>query len=984
MATKNEIGPGGEKPRAGDTDDTLERAGAPTTQSMGDTRFIIVALGASAGGLDALEQFFEHMPSDSGMGFVVVTHQHPDQLSMMAELLGRKTEMSVRQVSESTRVQPNHVYTVEPGYDLAILGGVLQPMRGTQPRLTHMPIDYFFSSLAHDQKECAVAVVLSGTGSDGSVGLREIKGQLGMVMVQAEQSAQYGGMPHSAIATELVDYVLPAPDMPETLIRYVEGLLPGRPHPGARVAPEFEALQQIFVLVRDRTGHQFSQYKQSTIGRRIERRMNVHRLDGVRRYVRYLQNNPGEVDALFKELLIGVTSFFRDPEAWEALSEALPALLQGKPDDYEVRAWVPGCSTGEEAYSLAIMFREIMDDQKRPLSVQVFATDLDQSSIDVARLGLYPPGIANNVSPERLARFFTREDDSYRIRKDVREMLVFAAQNLITDPPFTKLDLLCCRNLLIYLDTPLQRRLVPMFHYALRQQGLLFLGTSESIGTFVDLFSAVDMKAKIFRRSDVPPGTYVAELPAGRPDSNRRGRTPTSGTGRVRAGDRLEQVVDRMLLEDMVPATVLVHECGDVVHVHGHTGLFLEPAQGSQSTANLFNMVRPGMQLSLASAIRQAAATDDEIVHSAVRVKANGGTVAVDLRVLRLQKPESLRGLFRVSFVPVPVASSHEGGGIGVATAPPERVSELERELQYAKESHEGTSKSLETANEELKSTNEELQSANEELQSANEELETSKEEMQSLNEELQTVNAELQAKVDELSLANNDMKNLLNATDIATVFLDSELRIKRYTEQAKRVIRLIPTDVGRPIGDLVSTLCYDHLVDDAHEVRKSLVSKETEVGGKAGESYLMRILPYRTTDNVIEGLVLTFVDVSKVRNLQQEQARLLDVLRHSPAVVFEQDQDLRYVWSFGAAFGKGAKGLVGKSDNELFPKAEADALVKLKSELLRDGVARRRRVELTVDGERRQYQLHLEARRDEAGELTGLTCVATDITVLE
>lgn len=844
--------------------------------------FHVVGLGASAGGLDALSGFFANMPTDSGMAFVVITHQAPNAPSLLAELLARETEMRVVAVHEPTRLEPNAVYVGQPGSQITVHEGVLQVRAIEGLPSPHMPIDRFFRSLARDRGRWAVGVVLSGTGSDGSLGLEEIKAELGMVMVQAEASAQHPGMPHSAIATDLVDFVRPIAELPAALMDYADAATARNTRDGLGLGEADEVLSQIFTLVRERSGHDFAQYKRSTVVRRIDRRMHIHRLETLEEYARHMRTTPAEVSYLVKELLIGVTSFFRDPEAWEALAEPIEELLANKPADYVVRAWVPACATGEEAYSLAILFREAMDRAQRWLSVQIFATDLNPDAIEVARAGVYPAGISADVTPRRLSRFFTEEDGTYRVKKELREMLVFAPQNIIADPPFTKLDLMTCRNLLIYLNAGLQKRLIPLFHYALKPKGLLMLGTSESLGAYANLFEGVDKKWKIFRHVWVADGAYVAEFPASGP-------APAPGGGAAR-GNRaappttLDQAAARMLLKDLVPPTVVLQERGDVVYVHGHTGQFLEPSPGSPARANIFNMARGGLQISLAAAIRRAASSDDEVMHRAARVKNDGNTTLVDLRVVRVRNPETLRGLLRVTFenarpedesnAPSSPSSAPDGDGS------PLRIRELERELQHTKESHQSTIEQLETANEELKSTNEELQSTNEELQSANEELETSKEEMQSLNEELQTVNLELQRKVDELSRANNDMKNLLNGTDIATVFLDNELAIKRYTDQAKNVIRLIPSDVGRPIGDLASSLHYADLVHDAKEVLRTLVFKEAEIHADNERCYLMRIMPYRTTDNVIDGLVLTFIDITKFKALQREQERLLANVR--------------------------------------------------------------------------------------------------------
>ena len=971
--------------------DEVAPSGALDTDER-SARFPIVGLGASAGGLAALEEFFSHMPADAGIAFVVVTHQHPDQPSMMHELVGRKTRMPVREVRTNTKVLPNHVYTATPGRNLAMINGSLQPMEPDKRAPFPLPIDYFFRSLAQDQRERAVGIILSGTGSDGTLGLKEIKAALGMVMVQQEQSAGYAGMPHSAIATGQVDYVLPPKEMPAQLTAYCGGARASVTRTlevEDQVAPA-DGLQQVFVLLRSRVGHDFSQYKESTIGRRIERRMNVHHLDTIDGYVEFLQANPAELDLLFKELLIGVTSFFRDAEAFDALAEALPSLLANKPKDYVVRAWVPGCSTGEEAYSIAMLLRECMDQLEQALSVQIFATDLDSHAIDVARAGVYPVGIASDVAPERLQRFFTSEEDCFRIKKEVREMVVFAPQNLIEDPPFTKLDLLSCRNLLIYLDANLQKRLLPIFHYAIKSDGVLFLGSSESVGKFANLFGAVDKKWKVFRRKEVEAGDHLVEFPAALASANPAVRGARLGAIPARTDTALGQRADRLLLRELLAPTVLIHERGDIVHIHGRTGQFLEPAPGPQPVANVFNMAREGLALPLAAAIRRAAAEAAEVVHRDVRVRTNGNHVLLDLRARRVSEPEAFRGLFLITFERVRSAIVHEreapdGSAHPLSAAELEPVAVLELELRHTRESHQATIEELETANEELKSTNEELQSTNEELQSANEELETSKEEMQSLNEELQTVNLELQGKVEELSTSNDDMKNLLNGTDIATIFLDNDLRIKRYTEQATRVIRLIPSDVGRPIGDLVSRLRYDRLSQDAANVLRTLVFAETEVRGEGDAWYLMRILPYRTTDNVIDGLVVTFTNTTMITKLQETKQRLITVLAGSSVTVFGLDRELRYLWLYGPAFGRStATELIGKSARDLFDDAQADVLSNLERRALDGDTEVEATLDLTFLGRTRTCRLRLEPMRDEAGDVVGLAGVAVDLTSLQ
>ncbi len=699
-----------------------------------------------------------------------------------------------------------------------------------------------------------------------------------------------------------------------------------------------DALARIFVMLRTRTGHDFTYYKSTTIRRRVDRRMNVNQIDTLADYVRFLQANPGEVDQLFKELLIGVTSFFRDPDAFDSLAKTIiPDLLANKPNDYVLRVWVTGCSTGEEAYSLAILFREAIERTKARISVQIFATDLDEEAIDCARNGVYPESIVGDVSVQRLQHFFDKEEGTYRIKKEIREMLVFAQQNVIEDPPFTKIDLLSCRNLLIYLEGKLQQRLIPMFHYALKPGGFLFLGTSESIGNFGHLFEPLDKKWKVFRRRGGAATTFVGDLSL--PQAVERDAPPAQ-LPRKGPDATLVQSAERALLANLVPPAVIIHERGDIVHIHGRTGQFLEPAQGPPTHSNIYNMLREGLQLDVAVAIRQATKTGEEVIQ-----QEDGKAPPLE----------------------------------GSASGSPERLAQLERELQYAKEVHQGTVEELETTNEELKSTNEELQSTNEELQSANEELETSKEEMQSLNEELMTVNAELQGKVEELSRINDDMKNLLNGTDIATIFLDHRLNIKRYTEQAKRVIRLIPSDVGRPIGDLVSKLRYHRLAEDAEEVMQTLVFKEAEVKSE-DHVYLMRILPYRTTDNVIDGLVVTFVDITTVKGLQEETRRMWGALQGSPTSVFGQDMELSYRWLSGTLFGPAAAEWVGKTDRDLMAAEDAEKLIVLKRSVLERDEAVRQRVRLSIGGKPSMYDVYVKPWKSATGELLGVSGVVTQV----
>jgi two-component system, chemotaxis family, CheB/CheR fusion protein len=863
--------------------------------------FLIVGIGASAGGLEAMEEFFHHMPPSSGMAFVVVSHQHAGHVSLLPNLLSKCTAMPVVETADGMKVEPNRVYLAPGGIHLAILHGTLHLMEPESQERVPLPIDYFFRSLAEDQKQHAVGIILSGTGTDGTVGMRAIKAESGMTIAQDPQSAKYQGMPRSAIAAGVVDVAKPAGQMSEPLRAYAHSLakpLLPLPEPDAT-----QGLRKIFILLRDRTGNDFTLYKENTIRRRIERRMNVHQIETPKQYLRFVLANPHELDALFQELLIGVTSFFRDPPMFEALvHKGLASLLNGKPEGATLRVWVPGCSTGEEAYSLAIMVKEYLTQRNLRFTVQVFASDLDNRAIETARVGLYPIGIAGDIAPERLQRYFTKEDHSYRVKKEIRDMVVFAKHNILTDSPFTKLDILCCRNLLIYLEAKAQHRLLPLFHYALKPQGLLLLGSSETIGGFERLFAVIDRKWKLFRRTAEPSTLPHLERFSGGLMAR---TTETRAEPEVSLPDTrpasISMLIQKLLLSHYAPPTVVVNGRGEVVHIHGHTGAYLEPAPGPP-THHLIEMAREGLQHDLALALHQAASKEDEVVHRDVRVKANGGVILVNVSVKRIVEPEALDGLFLVTFDTVQADKTAARKGALARAAAPMKKSEsgLTRELQFIKQRLQRTIEELQTSNEELKSTNEELQSTNEELQSTNEELETTKEELQSLNEELVTVNSELQGKLQELSEANDDLQNLLNSTEVATIFLDNELRIKRFTSEAKRVSNLINIDVGRPLSDIVSKLTSDRLVEDAQDVLQTLVVKERNVQTADGSWFFMRILPYRTSKNIIDGLVMTFLDITKMKKAEQVVEAVRDMAASIVETVREPllvlDEQLRVV----------------------------------------------------------------------------------------
>ena len=855
--------------------------------------FPIVGIGASAGGLEALEQFLLRVPASCGMAFVIVQHLDPTRKGLMPELLQRATGMKVFQVRDRMRVRPECVYVIPPGRDMSILRGVLHLFAPSAARGLRLPIDSFLRSLAIDQQQRSVGVILSGMGSDGTLGLRAIKEMAGVALVQDPATAKFDGMPRSAIDAGLADIVAPPDELPGRIAAYLQRT----PH---LARPELvleektrSALEKAVILLREQTGHDFSPYKKNTLHRRIERRMGLHQIDSMADYVKYLQANPQERDLLFKELLIGVTSFFRDPAAWEELRDrVLPDLIAARPGQ-TLRAWVAGCSTGEEAYSLAIVFKEALDAIRPAVrrTLQIFATDLDRDAIDKARVGAFPENIAGDVSAERLSRFFSKEETGWRVKGEIREMVIFAPHNLIMDPPFTKLDLLTCRNLLIYLEPAMQKKLFPLFHYSLQHGGILVLGSAETVGTFTGLFEPLSTKSRIYRRTEAAVRPETVEFP-----SSFAAAAPAGGAARAAPGaaPSLQTTADQFVLRHYAPPAVLVDEKGNILYISGRTGRYLEPAAG-KANWNLFAMAREGLGFELSSGFARALRTPGPVTIHGLRAGQGarrrfahddgataGGRHAprsaaqepafVDVTIQKLAEPEQLRGLVMVVFAeaapPPRAARPVRAGGTSARSA---QIAEMEAELRRAHAELQGTREGMQTSQEELKSTNEEMQSTNEELQSTNEELTTAKEGMQSMNEELQTVNHELQGRVDELSRSNNDMKNLLNSTDIATLFLDADLKLRRFTTQASKIIKLIPGDVGRPITDLASDLLYPELADDAQEVLRKLLTTEKPVAGRDGRWFTVRILPYRTLDNRIDGLVITFMDITTAKKLEAQ-----------------------------------------------------------------------------------------------------------------
>jgi two-component system, chemotaxis family, CheB/CheR fusion protein len=876
-----------------------------STAAAQSAPFPIVGIGASAGGLAAFEAFFSSMPPESGIAFALVQHLSPDHKSILVELVKRYTRMHVFEVEDGMQVQPNCAYIIPPNRDMSLADGVLSLIEPAAPRGQRMPIDFFFRSLAAAQRERAICLVLSGSGSDGTLGVRAIKGEGGMAMAQAPDSTEHDGMPRSAIATGLVDYVLPPAQMPQQLIAYVRHAY----NRGQELTPkerDSNVIKKVCALLHVQTGHDFSQYKVSTLVRRMERRMALQEIVQADEYLHYARERPGEVEALFRDLLIGVTNFFRDPEAFHVLEkQVVPRLLSDRSLRDPIRVWVCGCSTGEEAYSIAILLQEAIEAARRAYKVQIFATDIDHGAIEQARLGVFLGSIVADVSPERLARYFTHDTDtgSYRIHKTIRDLVVFSEQDFLKDPPFSRLDLISCRNLLIYLNTDVQKRLIPLFHYALKPGGALFLGTSESVGDSAPQFEVVDRKWKIYFRQTAEPGAAPPPLPEFIPplvEGGARTRRAEDSTARQAHGN-LRQIAEHALLDHYAQAGVLINPRGDILHIIGRTGNFLEFPAGD-AVLNILSMARDGLRRELTVAVHKSALQKQPVVCRGLRIRANGGHTTVDvvvrpaggasseLYMVILEETEE-----RAMEGQAAEAVTSDEGGV--------RIAELEQELRTKEEYLQTALEEMETSNEELKSTNEEMQSVNEELQSTNEELETSKEELQSVNEELSTVNAELQDRVADLSRANNDMNNLLAGTGIGMVFVDHQMRISRFTPAATQVINLIAGDVGRPVEHVVSNLVgYDHLSEDIRTVLENLTPIEAEVQVKSGGWYLMRIRPYRTMENVIEGAVLTLVDISERKraeaSLRESEVRFQSVVGQAYAGVFETDLSGRFTYS--------------------------------------------------------------------------------------
>jgi two-component system, chemotaxis family, CheB/CheR fusion protein len=942
---------------------------------------LLVGLGASAGGLDAFKSFFANMPPQSGMAFVLVQHLDPHHKSLLVELLSSHTAMPVAQAEDGMRVAADHVFVIPPNAVLTIEGGVLRVATPAPPREHRKPIDMFFASLAEDQHEKAVSIILSGSGSDGSLGVKAIKEHGGFTLAQAgfDEMALLG-MPSSAAATGLVDEVMPVEQMPARLLAYAQhlGKVGDRKAPDGTRRDAAEHLTRICALLRARLGHDFSQYKQNTLIRRIQRRVQVLQIDSVPEYIERLRGEPNQLDLLFRDLLIGVTHFFRDPEAFAALEkEVMPKLLENKRSSNPIRIWVPGCATGEEAYSIAILVKEAMIKREATPQVQIFATDLDERAVAIARHGRYRKPLSG-VAAERLERWFAEEGDDCCAIPEIREMCVFSIHDLARDPPFSRLDLISCRNLLIYLDTALQNRLVRTFHYALRPSGYLFLGASEGLARQRGLFAVLDKRHRLFqRRDDVRASLPTAVL----------GAAPAHPSSGVAPAQILGGSVDqraRHALEKYSPAYVVIDRAHAVLRFSGRTGHYIEHSPGAASL-NLFDILRKDLLTAARAAVQKAVASRQPVVHEDLIIAVNGHSQTINLIVEPISEQEADAELYVIAFQDRGL-TGRDGTPVERADTGEVRAQVLENELRATRTQLHSTIDELETANEELKSANEEYQSVNEEFQSANEELESAKEELQSMNEELNTVNGELNAKNEALTDANSDLKNLLDSTQIATLFLDNDLCIKNFTPAIAEVFHLRAGDRGRPIAEIVSRIGYTDLNKDAKKVLGCLSTIEREVAaGQNGPTFLMRIRPYRTVTDVIDGVVITFVDITERKRQEDARARLAAIVDSSQDAIISEDLDgIITSWNRGAEqlYGYTAQEVVGGPIAILLPPDRPDEAAELLARIRRgERIDRYETVRRRKDGSSVEVSLTVSPVRNAEGSSIGASKIARDIT---
>ncbi len=971
---------------------SMAEAGAtdPESARVGKPPLPIVGIGASAGGLETFSQLLQELPPHTGMAYVLIQHLDPKHESMLTNLLTKTTAMPVVEATDGLAVEADHVYVIPPNTNLGILHGTLHLMPRGDPHKQHLPVDYFLCSLAEDKGTRAIGVILSGTASDGALGLKAVKAEGGITLAQEPATAKYDGMPRSAIATGGVDFILPVEAIARELAR-----IAGHPYVGrealakAALPPEaVDDLSKIFLLLRAHTSNDFTYYKQSTIQRRIKRRMLLHKLERLKDYVRLLQQKPAELDALFQDLLINVTGFFRDPATFDALKNTVfPRIVEGRSPENPIRIWVAGCSTGEEAYSVAIALLEFLGDHASGTSIQIFATDIDGRAIDKARSGVYAESIAADLSPARLKRFFVRVPEGYQVSKAIRDTCVFAVQNVIKDPPFSRLDLAVCRNLLIYLGSVLQKKVLQVLHYALKPDGFLMLGTSETVGGSADLFALTDRKNKIYsKKVAVVPLHY--EFAAGGPGILELERPAAPQPA---APIDVPQQAERIILSRYGPPGVIIDRELNIQHFRGQTGPYIEPAPG-QATLNLVKMARQELMVELRTLVHQAIKEGSSVRKEGVKMRYNGEPRTVNIQVIPIQGTASARPHFLVLFEEppplVPASGAHPPrektlpkAGLGELEV---RIKELEDELTTNKEYMQSIIEEQEATNEELKSANEEIQSTNEELQSTNEELETAKEELQSTNEELATVNEELENRNVELTQANSDLTNLLSAIDLPMLMLGEDLRIRHFTRPAQRLLNLIASDVGRPISDIKPKFDLPDLGRLALEVIDTISPRTMEVSDPAGHTYSLRMRPYKTVDNRIAGAVVVCVDITEGKALEYER-RLATVVRDSNDAVTAQGLDGHIqAWNPRAAqmYGYMEAEALGMSIMEIIPtdcrKEAKDVLQRIqRGEPVSPFETRR----LTKDGRQLDVWVTVSALVDNVGRPKGIATTERELS---
>ncbi|WP_263792657.1 chemotaxis protein CheB [Salinibacter sp.] len=950
----------------------------------------VVGIGASAGGVGALRRFFRHLPDEVGMAFVVVLHLSPDHESNLTEILQHETDLPVQPATDECALEPDHVYVIPPQREMRVEGATLR-LSARSPKHRPDTIDALLGSLAEEYRSQAIGIILSGTGADGTLGLRSVKTQGGIALVQDPADAEHNEMPRSALEAGVIDLVAPADELAERLVAYWQNARTIHLPDSEEALPPDEqtTLQKIFAELRARTGHDFSHYKRSTVLRRLERRLQVTDVDTLGAYLQVLQDQPGEAQSLYKELLISVTRFFRTPEAFETLEDTvIPSLFDDKAPDEEVRVWVPGCATGEEAYSLAMLLHEHAHTLDVPPELQVFATDVDPEGLATARAGIYPPTIEADVSDKRLDRFFRHEDDQYRVTRSLRNSVVFAEHNLIEDPPFSNLDLVCCRNLLIYLDQTMQEYVFRLFHYALRENGVLFLGPSEAIGPAQSLFSMADETRSILKRS--AGGDGDRPMPLFPPSETTLDPSPQPTASQAAVQD-LAGLHERLLRTQV--ASIIVDETHEIVHLTERAGAFLQHEDGTP-THNLLDKVAPSLRLELRSALYQAfqkGETTERVLSVSGSTDAPG---PVRMQVSPVDDPDQDRALAQVRFREVDEST------LGVETeetdreseaGPTEREQGLEEELQDTKEQLQITTEKYETATEEMETANEELMSMNEELQAKNEELQTSKEQLQSVNEELTTTNQQLNAKVEALDRANDDLQNLMEATEVATLFLDQDLEIRRYTPPITDIYGLRDSDVGRPITDFTPKVAYEGLVDDARRVLDDQTPVEREVEGEHRTWYLMRLRPYRSAVEDVEGVVVTFVDITAQKHaaetLREERDLVSALIDTAGALIVVLDEDgtiVRFNTACEQEMGYTAPTAEGEDLRDLLvAPTDRDAVTKHLT-ALRNGASERVDVEMewvTDDGEFRVVRGSITALNRPDGSVRHFIVTGTDVT---